>query len=352
MFARRVGPVRRRGHVAWKPWALCWRSAGLAELVVARPYKGRRQPSGLAAAALALAAGGAVLGASVAGGARGGRAQCEDRGGLKFHFEPKPGQFSPLYLRSPERSTAACNAGDYWLYLGGGSINGAFAKLLGEVQNLEFTGAHRKGLPLQKDYQELHILLLRESRERSGALVSARRLPQASALLSASRLVDCYAVAGEAIGEEEPAYTASVGSVFVDVFDGGARPLHERNVAMLYVVGPKGEGAFAGQGPLLARDHFLGAVRDLGKRAMLAVAQYNADQSTRLPRDRLPVVEEVRWCLVSGGVFRHKDTSKLEVARATLEGMLSVPASGVMVTFTYDEDCFRLAYESLEQAKL
>ncbi len=45
---------------------------------------------------------------------------------LVFVFEGKPEgqQFSPLYLEEPLRATAACNAGDFFLYLGGGSING------------------------------------------------------------------------------------------------------------------------------------------------------------------------------------------------------------------------------------
>ena len=65
------------------------------------------------------------------------------RRNLNF-FEPKPDKFSALYLEEPERNTAACNAGDYLLYLGGGSINGAFGKLLQKEQGLVFSGYHPK----------------------------------------------------------------------------------------------------------------------------------------------------------------------------------------------------------------
>ena len=33
-------------------------------------------------------------------------------------------------------------------------------------------------------------------------------------------------------------------------------------------------------------------------------------------RSKLPAIKELRWCLVSGGVFRHSDTSKVDVAEA------------------------------------
>ncbi|CAJ1426877.1 unnamed protein product [Effrenium voratum] len=53
----------------------------------------------------------------------------------------------------------------------------------------------------------------------------------------------------------------ATGSVFIDVFREEKRPLHSRNVAMLYVVGPKGEGCPGpwgpDAGPLLDEDRFL-----------------------------------------------------------------------------------------------
>ncbi len=59
-------------------------------------------------------------------------------GAEAFEFEKKPADFSPLYLSHPERATAARNAGDYFLYLGGGSINCAFGRLIKTTHGLEF----------------------------------------------------------------------------------------------------------------------------------------------------------------------------------------------------------------------
>ena len=57
-------------------------------------------------------------------------------------------------------------------------------------------------------------------------------------------------------------------------------------------------------------------------------------------------MEEIRWCLVSGGKYKHPDATKEEVARATLAGMIAVKDKP-LTTFTYDEDVFRVAFEAL-----
>lgn len=267
---------------------------------------------------------------------------CKERTG--FLFEPRPDKFSPLYLKDPERNTAACNAGDYLLYLGGGSINGAFGKLLEKEQGLAFLGDHPKAMPVQTDYQDLHALLLKASRERGGKMVVASELPNTSGFLKGARLTECFAVAGEAFGKEDPRFEAAVGSAFIDVFEEASRPLHQRNVAMLYVVGPKGEGGFAGQGPLLPLDTFLASVERLGRHALQLVVDYNTAQVKQDLAHQLPFIDEVRWCLVSGGVYRHSNASKLDVASATLRGMMRVGGNKPMITFTYDEDVFQRAY--------
>ena len=208
-----------------------------------------------------------------------------------------------------------------------------------------FGGEHPKKIPVQTDYQNLHALLLRASRQLGGKMVVASDLPDTNDFLKGAQLTDCFAVAGEAFGKEDPRYKGATGSVFIDVFDEASRPLHKKNVAMLYVVGPKGEGSFPGQGPLLPLDSFLASVERLGKVALQLVADYNAVQDAKKnATDQLPSIDEVRWCLVSGGVSSHSGASKVEVASATLRGMRSVVGRMPVVTFTYDDDVFRQAH--------
>jgi len=255
---------------------------------------------------------------------------------VQLQFEEKPLQgFSPVVLHKPARRTAVTNAGDYRLYLGGGAINRALADLLKEEQGLCFG---KRSQP----YADMHLALLAASRNAQGELVDAASvLPETERLLSSLCLSAAFAMAGVALEGDAPGCEAATGAVFLDVFALDKQPVAEGNAAMLYVVGPKGEGCTGPKskdsGPLLGKSRFLAEIEALGKRALDVVAKYN----------QLHVgaaIEEVRWCLVSGGVYCHKDATKGEVAAATMKGMLQSEAT-VLVTFTYDDDVFRLAHE-------
>lgn len=123
------------------------------------------------------------------------------------------------------------------------------------------------------------------------------------------------------------------------------------NSAMLYVVGPQGSGCPVkpkpGRGPQYEEAAFLDAVAFCGKNALEVVAVYNAAVEERAR------IRNVRWCLVSGGVYRHPACSKVDVAKATVRGMSlaedAVEASGadLTVTLLYDEDCFHTALKDL-----
>lgn len=263
--------------------------------------------------------------------------------GITFEFEPKPDEFSPLYLTDPSRFSASTNAGDYRLYVGGGAINAAFLALLKQEQGLE-CGKR------SEDYIKLHGSLLRASRA-TGTLVSAADLPDGKLFLDKLGLAGSFGQVGPELEGDCEGFEGCNGSVFIDVFEARVRPLHDKNVAMLYVVGPKGKGCRGPKGkdsgPLLDKKQFVTVVEGLGLRALEAVAKYNCDWAASSMADHvsLPNIEEIRWCLVSGGVYRHPDVSKVEVAKATLDGMTSAAsASGLRVTFTYDENCFVRAF--------
>eukprot|EP00930_Biecheleria_cincta_P059954 TRINITY_DN4566_c0_g1_i2.p1 TRINITY_DN4566_c0_g1~~TRINITY_DN4566_c0_g1_i2.p1 ORF type:complete len:324 (+),score=55.60 TRINITY_DN4566_c0_g1_i2:59-1030(+) len=110
--------------------------------------------------------------------------ESRSRNGIIFRFEPKPEQFSPLYLTDPTHATASTNAGDYRLYVGGGAINCAFLELLKQEQGL------RCG-KRSEDYMKLHHSLLCASRA-SGTLVSAADIPDGKHLLETLRLAASF----------------------------------------------------------------------------------------------------------------------------------------------------------------
>jgi len=266
--------------------------------------------------------------------------------GQLFSFCGKPLRYTPIYEKNPANNTASVNAGDYNLYVGGGAINRAFANAL--------------GLEARNGYRQLHSLLLRQAEETPGQLVQFAPSPEhptADGLLSELRLSGSFArLPGGLVARAR----GPVGSAFVDVFEPARRPRSAQNVAMLYVVGPKGQGARGGHGPTVGgREAFLEAVTEMAANALCAVKEYNLLQAnvSNISAAVLPRIDTLQWCLVSGGVYRHPDTSKLDVALATVEGLLagaSGPAEGdpadgdpdgalPRVRFAYDDGVFEEA---------
>lgn len=258
-------------------------------------------------------------------------------GVVRFSFEAKPVEHSPLCLEFPARSTAAVNAGDYRLYVGGLAINGAFAEMLHYEQGLGYDASSLQRWELLH-YTQLHRELLAASRKAGNTFVASPNFPAVEALLGDLHLSAAFGVAGVASDQDVPGHESASGSVFLDVFAAHKQPLAEKNLAMLYVVGPKGEGCRGPkQGPLLDRACFLAGVQSLAMRALDLVGTYNRDWAADNP------IEEVRWCLASGGVYCHPDAGKVEVAAATIQGMRASEVD-VLVTFAYDEDAFRRAF--------
>eukprot|EP00401_Gymnodinium_catenatum_P077874 CAMPEP_0117520550 /NCGR_PEP_ID=MMETSP0784-20121206/33224_1 /TAXON_ID=39447 /ORGANISM="" /LENGTH=342 /DNA_ID=CAMNT_0005316543 /DNA_START=1 /DNA_END=1029 /DNA_ORIENTATION=+ len=251
---------------------------------------------------------------------------------LRFGFCGKPKKYTAIYEASPATNTASVNAGDYLLYVGGGSINLAFARAL--------------GLPNRKNaYQVLHEAMLEAAEATPGVLQRLEDVQTAKAEVAATAARELGLFGTFA----RVARGGRVGAAFLDVFDAPARPLNERNVAMLYVVGPKGQGAPGGHGPTVpGREDFLQAVEDMAANAMHTVCEYNLIAAVD---GELPRVDTVQFCLVSGGVYRHPEASKFDVASATVVGLRSAVESfssseaAPVVRFAYDDHAFEDAVE-------
>ena len=61
----------------------------------------------------------------------------------------------------------------------------------------------------------------------------------------------------------------------------------------------------------------------------------------------LEFIEDIRWCLVSGGSYKHENVTKVEVARATIRGMRRAQLHNYNLTATFinDDDAFARAYQ-------
>lgn len=256
-------------------------------------------------------------------------ATTQEAGYLEVQFCGKSETFTPIYSKEPSAATASVNAGDYGLYVGGGSINLGFAKTLG----LD---------PRKNAYKDLHEAVAEVAQSSPGTLQNLKAVPDETKALEAAHdvgLLGCFARApASSLGAK-----SLTGIAFLDVFDHKTRPLSDRNVAMLYVVGPKGQGAVhsKGAGHIISDcSEFLAAVQTMSENALLLVCEYNQTASRGL---ELPQVQAVQFCLVSGGVYKHADASKVDVAAAIVRGLAaaaSAQESLPVVRFAYDEAAF------------
>eukprot|EP00929_Paragymnodinium_shiwhaense_P113062 TRINITY_DN81328_c0_g1_i1.p1 TRINITY_DN81328_c0_g1~~TRINITY_DN81328_c0_g1_i1.p1 ORF type:complete len:305 (+),score=29.38 TRINITY_DN81328_c0_g1_i1:102-917(+) len=261
-------------------------------------------------------------------------------GKLRFAFCGKPVKHTPLYNEAPTCNTASTNAGDWNLYVGGGAINKAFQQILGIKSK-------------NNGYQELHRHMLKKAWASPGTLCvttagDAELSRKPGVLVCCSRISGASGASGDAVGV-----------AYVDIFASECRPLNDKNIGMLYVVGPKGKGAPGGHGPTIeGRDAFLSAVQDMAENAVAAVLEYNSLASAT-PDSGFPPLEELQFCLVSGGVYRHPETTKRDVARATVLGMLAgaeqhkaqaEQLQPVTIRFAYDEGVFEEAVAELVPA--
>ena len=82
----------------------------------------------------------------------------------------------------------------------------------------------------------------------------------------------------------------------------------------------------------------------------MSIFEYNIAQARKLEAERLPPIQEIRWCLISGGVYRHPGVTNIEIVDATLQGIQAGPHASLKITFLFDGDSFKLAYQNQDAA--
>ena len=149
-----------------------------------------------------------------------------------------------IYSTNPLQPTASVNAGDYQLYVGGGSINLEFAKTI--------TG--RGSTKYINGFDTLHAAMISLNMKAGPRrpVVQASKNKQTKRMLKSLRLKECYGIARrteEVSGDRK----RRTGFAFLHVFEG--RHPHEcsQNKTMMYAVNPKGNGC---KGPSREREPF------------------------------------------------------------------------------------------------
>ena len=276
--------------------------------------------------------------------------------GAQLHvaFCGKSETFTPVYDPDPPLNTASVNAGDYCLYVSGGSINLAFMRALALPNNGD---PEAKKDTTVNHYMPLHEAMFHAALEKPGKLVPLSKAGEnAASCAKKLRLMGSFArlpLKGTLPGvpQESP---SPVGITIVDVFGAKSRPLHEKNVAMVYTVGPKGKGAHVGHGDFIEKPaDFLNSVEGMASNMLMAVCEYNQIAATEDGTARLPQIEVMQVCLVSGGVYMHEAfrRKKVHVAFAIIKGFQSAANSVFeklpLLRFCWDDDAFGHAAQNV-----
>lgn len=267
-------------------------------------------------------------------GHRCGFAQCsepEKTAKVVFRFAGKTDSYTPVFQSAPAANTASVNTN--------GKLLSDYARSTGNVG-------------MKADiYDRLYSAMLSDAQSHPGCLRAANQSSDVVAALRDLHFVGSFA---RVISSSRGA----IGAAFIDVYKPEFRPMSQKNVALIYVEGPSGRIAFGNAGPMSAQrapihdaSNFLQAVEDTAANVMLAVREYNHLAATR---SDLPNITILQYCLVSGTTTRHPDTSKLDVAKAIVLGLIAGASEASsdnqealpVVLLAYDEGVFERAVEA------
>ncbi|SCM13237.1 DNA/RNA-binding protein Alba 4, putative [Plasmodium chabaudi adami] len=239
-------------------------------------------------------------------------------------FCDKPDKFTPIFDESPGEYMCSVNAGDNNLHVGGEGINGAFSELLSshghEVDNYESL------------FKDLLSKAVKENTDKPDDEVKSVLYESVEKKYPDVKLALCRVRNSLKKGSD---YTT--GSVFIVTFKKKFPHKKEKNMGMVYVVGPKGKN-------FSSVEDFLDAVHETAENLMTALCDYNG----LVKREEIKHVRmnTCRICLFSGQAFKHSNASKLDVAKYILNGLAVGYRHGPSprLNFAYDENVFKDAW--------
>jgi hypothetical protein len=292
----------------------------------------------------------------------------ESTSAFAYTFEEKKGYFTPVYEKSgytylnveDKQATfmASLNAGDEQLYVGGGAINKSFNIALTTDNNdtalIDVSTAmhllcYMDCYNLQEDEgiipdKNSRINYLKKvnakysNANKAGTLHHFDEFKSGGKFANNDYFKDMYLYISESRLENFVNNNLYPGDVFIDILK--TSPYNnEANKAMIYCVGPRGEST---------ADDFKNAVYIVGKNIANAIYHYNNKKDTEN-------IDYVRICLISGGGFKHKDVSRIEVAESLIKGINDVNVNrqvkNIVYNFAFDNDAFKQAFDNLQNKK-
>lgn len=286
---------------------------------------------------------------------------------FKYTFEDPVSYFTPVYEKAghiyknaedkPATFMGSLNAGDEQLYIGGGAINKAFNTAiraddydttlydLSVKMHLScymdcYNVKEEEGLTPDIYSRTNYVKKINDAylnTNKAGTLHNYNAFKKGGKFEDNPYFADMYLYVSERRLTDFISNGLYPADIFIDILK-KAPYNNEANKAMIYCVGPKG---------LREKEDFKDAVYIVGKNIANAIYLYNININT----PDTEKIDYVRICLISGGSFKHEDTSHIEVAESLIKGIHEVNVmkqiTNVVYNFAYDNDAFRQAYGNL-----
>ncbi|KAF4645528.1 putative transmembrane protein [Toxoplasma gondii] len=240
--------------------------------------------------------------------------------------------FTPLYDPSPSKRVATVDAGANALFIGGGGLNGQFAKTL--LEEAEKNGIRLTSVALSEHSQRIQQSLLRRAVKSPGKLVE---LDTGVASPVFARSFGFVPVVPGLMWKESKV-GANVGVTFIHILKPEVTPYGNlNNNVMMYTVAPCGAPPDTTYS-LAYKTTIAGVIR--------AAAAYNDT-----PAGQQYPVQGLRLPLLRGGIFR-RNRSLESIGRANAEGTsLAITQYGPNFELQYMYDPSNAALHGLQEAE-
>ena len=237
----------------------------------------------------------------------------------KVRFD-EPVRRSSVYNTNPEENFASLNSGNYELSTVDSGINRGFFSYCGVIS--EFNK-----LLYNIDYPVINeIEWLKKLNVYSPLCPDIRSHERFKSIC-------CYK-------DPELIHPNVIGFTSMYVYKEDNRPENNiKNTAMVYTVGPNCNVRYGGENR--PKEDFLNDLKKVGRNISMLLKLYN---ESIIESDKIKIM---KICLVSGGFNRHREATKVEIAKALIIGLSNDYDSDITYVFSYDENSFKHAYDQL-----
>lgn len=229
----------------------------------------------------------------------------------------KADRFVPPYDKNEDKTTGNINAGDVSLYIGGGTLNGAFAD---EIINMY--KEYKEYSWLSKNSKKLHSIIYRDAEEHH-----IKKYDHTNELYNKlnNKLDNLF----KETWILKSNYGHHMGTVFLHLFDDEYFPYNnDKNKVMIYVVPPRIDDK-----SIKNYKELFDSVKYTSSNIAKLINEYNNYHFNDINK-----LDKIRISLFSGGSYLDDDDMKIHIAENIILGICESIQQRIIIEFSPDSD--------------